>query len=132
MEPVVIGSVAATAAMAILGVEVIKKLILDKIFPPQDFNAEDRKMLNDLKEKLKNFEETEEKIKLLHQAHDAKDQDGVPLWFVPRSWQHTQQETLNATREIAFTQKETARALEGVTRVIERLADQVSNLRLRD
>lgn len=128
MDPL---SVAVAAALAILGAEVVKKLLMDKIFPPTDFNKVDRRTLNSVGEILNNFKEVEDKVTKLHEMHDNKDQDGVPLWFVPRSWQQTQQETLNATKEIAFAQKETARALEGVTRVTERLADRITDLRTR-
>ena len=31
----------------------------------------------------------------LYTMHDAKDQDGIPLWYMPRSWNQTQQEILN-------------------------------------
>jgi len=135
-------SAAVLAVVAsMVGMEVIKKLLMDKVFPPKSpappiFTKEEKKVFYQMKAKLDKIPEdiltlTEKEHRLLEELytmHDARDQDGIPLWYVPRSWHQTQQETLNVTKEIAFAQKETARALEGVTKVVERLADKISDI----
>ena len=127
---------------SIIGMEVIKKLIMDKIFPspPEPapiFSKEEKKIFYLMKNKLDllptdspTLTTYEHKcLTELYRIHDNKDQDGIPLWYVPRSWHKTQKETLKVSQEIAYAQKETAKALEGVTKVIERLADKIADQR---
>jgi hypothetical protein len=126
-----------TIIAAIVGMEVLKKIIMDRIFPPASiFGKDERKIFYEMKNSLKDLpkecptltEDEHDALMDLLKMHDVKDMDGVPLWYVPRSWQKTQEETLKVTQEIAFAQKETAKALEGLLKVIERLADKVSDL----
>jgi len=127
---------------SIIGMEVLKKLMMDKIFPPAPepapiFSKEEKKIFYLMKNKLDlipteapTLTDHEHKcLTELYTIHDNKDQDGIPLWYVPRSWHKTQEETLKVSQEIAYAQKETAKALEGVTKVIERLADKIADQR---
>lgn len=135
MDPIALGTLALSAAGAVVGVEVLKKLIMDKVFPPKDFNPKDRVLLHEMHAEITSMRtlvtESYSKVIELHSMHDVKDNDGVPLVYVPRSWGKTQEETLNVSKDIAFSQRETAKALESVTRVIERLHDKIEALERR-
>ena len=48
-----------------------------------------------------------EQLTKLHDLHDIVDSDGVPLWYVPRSWATTQKEIVTELRGIAETQHRT-------------------------
>jgi hypothetical protein len=121
---------------AMIGAELLKAKLINWISPPPEpiFSKEEKKLFYGMKHKLDALPtevltlttEEHEALMELHKIHDNTDQDGIPLWYVPRSWQKTQEETLKVTQEIAYAQKETAKALEGVTKVIERLADKIS------
>ena len=133
MEPVALGTLALSAAGAVVGVEVIKKLIMDKIFPPKDFSPADRIILNSMESDLRDMKDAisgmKKKMDELHTLNSIKDNDGVPLVYIPRSLAKAVNENLNVTRDVAFSQKETAKALESVTRIIERLAEKIAEMR---
>lgn len=135
MDPFFLGSVAASAFAGMVGVEVIKKLLMDKIFPAQDFNTEDRVLLRQNAALITQLNSTvvtlADKVKSLYELHDIKDPDGVPLVFTPRSWNETQKENLSITKDLVHSQKETARALEGVTKIVEKLTEKVIEISIR-
>lgn len=142
MEIATFGSIGITVALSVLGAEVIKKKLMDWIFPPAKpvFGETERTMLSDMKNRLNALPEecptlTAQEHKALMdllELHSSKDSDGVPLHLVPRSFKTAQDETLKVTQEMTFAQKETARAIENMARVIERLMDRVEDLRRRD
>jgi len=139
MDPTLIGGAIIGIIVTMIGTEVLKTKIMQSIFPPPlpIFTKEEKRIFYLMKIKLDQIpeefltltKEEHEALIELKRAHDAKDDDGIPLWYVPRSWHKTQEETLKVTQEIAFAQKETAKALEGVVRVLERLADKVADLK---
>lgn len=135
MDPFFLGSVAASAFAGMVGVEVIKKLLMDKIFPAQDFNPEDRELLKSNSQAISTLNTLvpalAEKVKALYELHDIKDQDGIPLVFAPRSWNETQKENLDITKDLVHSQKETAKALEGVTKIVEKLTEKVIEINVR-
>lgn len=141
----VFGSVVIGVAMATLGMKVVEKLVMDKIFPSL-FDAKDKKEIHDgikdiasIKEDLEEIEKKILDIPLTHPTltdeehkalvdlldmHNVKDQDGIPMWFFPRSWHGVQSEILNAQKELAFAQRELVNALEYVSKVVEKLAER--------
>lgn len=48
----------------------------------------------------------------LFSLHNRYDEDGSPLWYVPRSWAKIQADIIDLTREIVQTQKMIASTLE--------------------
>ncbi len=53
-----------------------------------------------------------EQLKLLYDQHNVKDSDGMPLWYVPRSWAETQKEIVSELRSLAETQHKTLDIIE--------------------
>tara|TARA_R110000824_G_scaffold310331_2_gene497632 strand:+ start:1293 stop:1721 length:429 start_codon:yes stop_codon:yes gene_type:complete len=142
MDPTVVGGAIIGIVVTMVGTEVLKTKIMQWIFPtppppPPIFTKEEKKLFYLMKVKLDRLpedsptltKEEHEALLELKRVHDAIDDDGIPLWYVPRSWHKTHEENLKVTQEIAFAQKETAKALDGVFRVIERLADKVADLK---
>ena len=56
----------------------------------------------------------------LHVWHDKQDEDGRPLWYVPRTFHESQEKVLEALRDISYTQKQTVSILE---RIVDKLED---------
>jgi hypothetical protein len=52
------------------------------------------------------------RVRKLYCDHDIHDQDGVPLWYVPRKWGQNQEEMLEALRGIASDQRRVADTIE--------------------
>ncbi len=48
--------------------------------------------------------------------HARFDEDGTPLWYVPRSWSSTQDQIVETLRDIAETQRRTVDILERLER----------------
>jgi len=46
--------------------------------------------------------------------HDTYDNDGVPIWWIPRSWNETQEKVVEICREISETQRAIAGTLERI------------------
>jgi len=94
------GEMAALIAVIMGLIEVVKQLIgrlISKSKPSETFEAKDR-----------------EKLNYLYHAHNVKDDDGVPLWYVPRSWATSQAEVLKV-----LTQQ--THILDMVSRTLDRL-----------
>jgi len=62
----------------------------------------------------------QEVLKELKVVHAAKDEDGAPMVYVPRSWGHTQEKIAETMQSIATTQKEIAGTLERVESNMDR------------
>lgn len=60
-----------------------------------------------------------EQLRMLHELHNIKDTDGVPLWYVPRSWADTQKEIVNELRSITETQYKTLSLIERLEKKLE-------------
>ncbi len=53
-----------------------------------------------MKELCKHMEEVRRATHDLTELHSPKDQDGIPLWYMPRSWEDTQKEILTELRTL--------------------------------
>jgi len=66
------------------------------------------KSLEDLTEALKDGfkaqSETLEVVRRIYDMHNHTDNDGVPLWFVPRSWAGTQEKIIEICQQISNSQ----------------------------
>lgn len=49
-------------------------------------------------------EKESEALKVLYDLHNVKDIDGMPIWYVPRSWAVTQKEVVDKLQVITETQ----------------------------
>ena len=144
MDPATFGSIGVTVALASLGSEVIKTLIMKWIFPPSkdSLSEKERSLIYGLRDSLKEVArvvgeiptdsptlDSEERKALmeLYALHDNKDQDGIPLWWIPRSWHKTLEESLKVSTDIAYTQKDLSKVLDHVVSALEKLVDRRNN-----
>lgn len=98
-----------TFLTAQIGVEVLKGLFLNKVFPSETLKEDERKWLGEV-----------------HRVSTKTDPDGSPLVYSPRAWQECQKEMLECIREINITQKETMVALGGLIKAIDKLTDKIN------
>jgi hypothetical protein len=61
----------------------------------------------------------------LHNWHNKTDADGIPLWYVPRSFIESQKEIVEVLSEISSHQERTTFLLEALLKRIEKLEDRV-------
>jgi hypothetical protein len=66
-----------------------------------------------------------QQLKDLHDMHSHRDKDGVPLWFVPRSWADTQKELVDRLQKITEIEFK-------ILGIIERLERRLEVLDKRD
>lgn len=64
-------------------------------------------------------------IKSLSSAHDVKDQDGRPMWYMPHSLIETQNELTKIVHVIAQTQKATVNILERMERKLDATSEEI-------
>jgi len=141
MEIATFGSIGLTVALASFAVEIIKKLIMEKVFPPKKngLSKEEKSLLFNIRDSLIEISRivhgiptesptltpSEHKALFdLMEMHDNRDQDGIPLWWMPRSWHKTLEESLKVSTEIAYNQKDLAKAMDHIVSALERLADK--------
>lgn len=60
-----------------------------------------------------------QQLKELHDWHSPRDADGVPLWYVPRSWTATQQEIVNRIQRITEIEFKILSIIERLERRLE-------------
>jgi len=99
-----------TVCLALL--EIVKVLI-GKLRGPKDPNRDLRKAIE---QQTTAIREIQSKTELLYKMHDVRDEDGSPLWYVPRSWSKTQREVVEICQSISATQHNIANALERLER----------------
>ena len=64
----------------------------------------------------------------LDEMHDKHDNDGVPMWYVPRSWATLLKEITETQDRIAVRMRDIVKAQEGLNRRIERWEDNTANI----
>ena len=57
----------------------------------------------------------------LYKMHARYDDDGLPLWYVPRSWAESQKEIVQALRTVAEDQRRIAEVLDKLDQRYERV-----------
>lgn len=71
---------------------------------------------NDLEKVTGLLSENLEVTNKLLTMHSVYDNDGVPMWYVPRSWASNQEKIAEICQEIAETQRSTVAILERMER----------------
>ena len=61
----------------------------------------------------------------LHNWHNKTDADGIPLWYVPRSFIESQKEIVVVLSEISSHQERTTFLLEALIKSIDKLEDKI-------
>jgi len=114
-----------TAAVfaAIIGVMLVLAKIIDRlIFKKKDSGSsapcmglvkETREMVKTL-HAIHGDDEILSKVRDMHAAHARTDEDGTPLWYVPRSLQHTLDSVATAVRDLHETARKTCRVQEQI------------------
>lgn len=121
-------------ALIILSMGLVKLLdiVLKKILPnKQILSDEELEVIKKSNEMLigitqKVSEESlltpqeQEWLKNLHTLHDKTDKDGIPLWYVPRSFIDTQKEVIQILSNISKHQEKTTYVLESILKKLEK------------
>ena len=78
-------------------------------------------------EKIKSVLTPEEAhlLKELYEMHNVKDENGVPMMFVPRDIAETQKDVIRSLAQISMMQEKTAYILESMVKSIDRLSDKI-------
>ena len=59
-----------------------------------------------------------ERVRRLDELHAPKDSNGIPLWYMPRSWGEVQKEMAKLLASVAENQRRT-------TEIIERIDERI-------
>jgi len=65
----------------------------------------------------------------LSKMHQHFDDNGLPLWFIPRDWQGTQTKIVELCGSITDTQKDLARALEAISNTMTNIDSRITNIK---
>jgi hypothetical protein len=87
--------------------KIIEMLITNKL--GVGVAGESKKESGTMAERIATIEGQTSKLTDLHDRYDA---DGVPLWYVPRSWFDTQKEIVQTMNQIANTQESIVKILD--------------------
>lgn len=68
-----------------------------------------------------NVDEIKDCVHKIHDMHNVKNSDGIPVWYIPQSWANTQ-------KEIQETNLKTLEILKDLTKTMGRLEGAVSNI----
>ncbi len=103
------GLIAAIVAITVCVVEgligIVKVLITKLASKDKDYLTTEQHMM----------------LKALYDLHNHIDKDGVPLWYVPRSWADTQKEIVTELRMVTEIQKKTLDIIERLERRLDRI-----------
>lgn len=103
--------IAAVAVVLAQGLTELIKLLISKYVP--------KKEIVDLHKNCGLTEKEHGWLGTLHSLHHRYDVDGVPIWYVPRSWSETQKEIVDNLRDLAETQNKTLSLLDRIERRID-------------
>lgn len=103
------GLIAAIVAITVCAVEgligIIKMLINKFVDKDRDYLTTEQHMM----------------LKSLYDLHNHIDTDGVPLWYVPRSWATTQRDIVSELRILSEIQKKTLDIIERLERRLDKI-----------
>lgn len=101
-----IAAIVAVTVCAVEGLIAIVKMLIDKFADKdKDYLTSEQHMM----------------IKSLYDLHTHYDMDGVPLWYVPRSWAGTQKDIVAELRMLSEIQKKTLDIIERLERRLDKL-----------
>ena len=101
----IVAIVAITVCMAKGLIGIVKMLISKLVSKDKDYLTPEQNMM----------------LKSLYDLHNHIDTDGVPLWYVPRSWAETQKETVTELRVVTEIQKKTLDIIERIERRLDKI-----------
>jgi hypothetical protein len=120
--------------LIVLSLSLVKLLdvLVKKILPKKQILSDEEldvlkrnnEMLNSITHKVSEesllTNQEQEWLKNLHNLHDKTDKDGIPLWYVPRSFIDTQKEVIQILSNISKLQEKTTYVLESILKKIEK------------
>jgi len=74
-----------------------------------------------------NLEEQHEWVRELYRQHNKVDGDGIPLWYIPRSFIETQKEVVSILLNISSQMDKSTYVLDSLLKRIEEMEKQVRN-----
>jgi len=95
-------------------IKVIEKLI--------DHNGEKKSIL---------MTDEREWLRELYTQHQKFDENGTPIWYVPRSWDDTQQEIVKALTTVVGDQRRIAELLDKIEQRYEKISETLSEMKNR-
>jgi hypothetical protein len=121
------GAVAGLVTAVVALVELVKYLITRFIPPKQHLHEDDQekrdatrlnvqKITDELPKFFDSLNRTAQLVVKLWEVHDRRDQDGVPVWYVPRSWAETQEKVVENLRQVAELTRRSLELLERIER----------------
>jgi uncharacterized protein YlbG (UPF0298 family) len=122
--PVMVGDAALVSGFIALAYGLIKlaTLLVNKLRTKDDekpaFTARDREMLTSLYE---DHTEVKNLVTKISDIHDVKDEDGIPLVYVPRSYTIQHEKIIDALTQITKSQERTAYILEQIANNLSKL-----------
>lgn len=73
-------------------------------------------------------DEQKEQIRRLYDLHCNFDNDGVPLWFIPRSWIETQKEMAELMKDISQSQGSMAEVMQTLLERLEGILEKLKEV----
>jgi Mg2+ and Co2+ transporter CorA len=108
----VIASIVAVVMVLTKIMESVVNFFIQKAFPPS------AKLADEDKSRL---EALDKKVEKLYDMHNIYDEDGKPLWYIPRSINLAQKEALGQLVELGHSQANIVRSLESIARILNEL-----------
>lgn len=112
-----------TAIGGILGGLVIVMVTLAKVVEHYVFKNDKREteaMMTEIKEILDRVENIENRTNQCVAMHEKTDEDGIPLWYMPRSFMSSIKTMVDTQKDIAFAIKTQTAVLERLDRKLEK------------
>jgi len=101
------------------GIAVI--LVLFKVFDYFTKKKLDTELLKIIEKVYKKMAEIEDQTKETFKLHNRYDEDGIPLWYFPRSYGETQSKVVAILQEISNTLRAISDSQANITEILKEL-----------
>ena len=82
---------------------------------------ESLKKIDVLQKKSILTEDEQGRLKSLYDLHNKTDSDGIPIWYVPRTWSDNQATLLDKLTQISNSQERISYVLENIVKHLEKI-----------
>jgi len=69
-------------------------------------------------------EEILELVRKTFDMHDVKDNNGLPLWYIPRDWADTQKDIATLVQKVSYSQESIANSLSELAKAFSKIAER--------
>ena len=119
LDGIIIGIIVGAV---LVGIKVVDYMVNKKDRANGDCGVQ-KSDFDELYEEIHNVKTVSYENKELNQKlwdlHNRFDEDGMPLWYVPRSWSKAQDKIMDACLEISQTQKSIASTLKAISKKMD-------------